>query len=123
MNLRIRKILKHFALAIGYGLLGALVVATGGYIYLLESQLDLKVWHEARLDTEFTAERTDTISTLDAYLETEDRVMQELQTRVYDRIAPADRRDIVRYHSGSGMDPESRPQNWNRTFELAPQRP
>jgi esterase/lipase len=123
VNRTIRKILKHVSLAIGYGLLGAIVVATGGYIYLLESRPDLKVWHEARLDTEFTVEQTDTVSTLDAYLETEERVMQELQAEVYDRIAPADRRDIVRYNRGGSMDPESRTPNWNRTFELAPQRP
>jgi pimeloyl-ACP methyl ester carboxylesterase len=123
VNRRIRKILKHLSLAIGYGLLGAMVIAISGYIYLLESRPDLKIWHEARLDSEFTAEQTDTVSTLDAYLKTEDRVMQELQTKVYDQLAPADQRDIVRYYRGSSMDPESRTQNWNRTFELAPQRP
>ena len=123
MNRRIKKILKHIFLAIGYGLFGAFILALGGYVYLLEGRPDLKVWHTAQLDAEFTADRADTVSTLDAYLAVEDRVMQELQTRVYDRIEPEDRREIVRYHRGSFMDPASRPKNWNRTFELVPQQP
>lgn len=123
MNRRLRSVFKHIVLATGYGLLGAIVFAAIGYIYFLETRPDLKIWHTARLDAEFTAERSNDVNTLAGYLEIEERVMQQLQQKVYDRIGAEDRRQIVRYHRGSMMDPDSRPANWNRTFELTPDRP
>lgn len=123
MNRRLKALFKHVLLACGYGLLGVLVLAVGGYVYLLENRPDLKVWHTARLDAEFTAQQANEITTLDAYLEIEDRVMRELDDKVYDRIGTEDRREILRYNRGGIMDPGARQVNWNRTFELVPQRP
>jgi pimeloyl-ACP methyl ester carboxylesterase len=123
MNRRLKSLIKHVFLAAGYGLFGVFVSAAGAYIYLLESRPDLKVWHTARLDEEFSAQGMQTVTTLDGYLEVEERVMRQLQEKVYNRIEPEDRRRIVRYNPGSMMDPGTRTVNWNRTFELVPEQP
>ncbi len=123
MNWRTRIIIKHVLFALSYGALGALLVALGIYIYVLQSRPDLKVWHLAKLDAEFTADQAEHVPDLDAYLAIEERVMQQLNERVYGRISKDDQRQLVRYHRGSTMDPEAQPKNWNRTFELVPDQP
>ena len=123
MNRKLRSILKHLSLALIYGTLVALSVGIGIYVYILESRPDLRVWHLAELDAEFTADKVDSVPDLASYLELEDRLMQQLGEKVYDRIRPVEQRRIVRYHRGSLMDPETRPTNWNRSFELVPEQP
>ena len=110
-------------MAIGYGLFFSLLGLVGAYIYYLETRPDLKVWHKAKLDQEFRADRTEATPDLDAYLKLEDTLFQELEQEVYARIEDADRREINRYHAGSLMDPDAAPTNWNRTFELAVDQP
>lgn len=118
MFYRTRRLIKHVGFALGYGMLVTLLILVGAYVYLLEQRPDLKVWHLAELDAEFTAEKSGSVSDLDAYRDLENHLVEQLQERVYDQIAPEDQRQLVRYHRGSWMDPESRPNNWNRTFEL-----
>lgn len=118
-----RNIIRHVLFALTYGVLVAVVIGLGIYFYLLQSRPDLKVWHTAELDQEFTADQSEDIPDLAAYLALEDRLMQQVRQRVYDRISPSDQRMLLRYHQGSRTDPESQPKNWNRTFELTPEQP
>ena len=53
----------------------------------------------------------------------ESRLFQQMEQRVLDRIAPADRVALNRYHRGSLTDPARWDINWNRTFELDSARP
>ena len=115
--------LRHLFYAMGYGLLGSFLVLVGGYAYLLESRPDLKIWHNAELDAEFSAEKAAQIRDLDDYRALEDRLFAQLEKRVYTLIEPSDRRQLNRYSTGSRMDPKSFPHNWNRTFELIPEEP
>jgi esterase/lipase len=119
----IRRVLKHLVLAIAYGLLGSALVLIGVYVTMLERRPDLKIWHEAELDGEFRAEQAANVSTLDDYLELEQRLFQRLQEQVYAEVGDSDQRLINRYASGSLMDPTSFSQDWNRTFELTQQSP
>ena len=123
MNRLFKSLTRHIFLATVYGLFGAFVLAVGAYVYLLESRPDLKVWHTAQLDTEFSAGESQDVTSLAGYLEVEERVMRQLQEKVYDRIEPQDRRQLVRYNQGGTMDPGADTVNWNRTFELVPERP
>lgn len=123
MKRRFKSILKHVLLAAVYGSLGSMLFAVGAYVYLLENRPDLKPWHTAHLDAEFSAGKAEAITSLDDYLANEEKVMHQLRERVYERIEPADRRPLVRFNSGSMMDPGTRPTNWNRTFELEPDAP
>jgi esterase/lipase len=116
----IRTFSRHLALAVVYGLLGSTVALAGFYIYMLEHRPDLKVWHQAELDAEFRAGLSADITTLDDYLELEERLFRQLEERVYAEVPDPDRRLINRYSSGSLMDPTAYPRNWNRSFELEP---
>lgn len=107
---------KHTFKALGYGIVGGLAVLIVVFVLKLESRPDLKVWHEAKLDAEFTAGAA---KSFDDYLAREARLFAQLDERVYARIEPEDRRLINRYHRGSLSDPGRWSLNWNRTFELS----
>ena len=111
--------LKHLLLALTYGLLGSMIVVVGAYVYMQEQRPELKVWHRAELDTEFHAGLADEINSIDAYLQREEQLFEQLDQQVYAQIDVADRRQINRYARGSLTDPDGYPQNWNRTFVLS----
>ena len=115
--------IKHLLSALGYGLLGSIVVLVGIYAYLLNSRPALKVWHQAELDAEFSLARASEVQDLDDYLRLENQLFEQLDESVYQRIAAEDRNDINRYFPGSRMDPRTFPRNWNRTFVLVPENP
>ncbi len=107
---------RHVLRAIGYGLIGGLVVGIAVGVYVLDARPDLKVWHTATLDEEFTAESE--VDDFAAYLELETRLFAQLDTEVYDAIPPAERSEINRFTRGSRSDASHWPTNWNRSFEL-----
>ena len=113
----IKRILK----ALFYGLVGGFIVLMVVFILHLESRPDLKVWHEAKLDAEFTADSS--VYTFEEYLALEARLFAQLEKFVCARIEPEDRRLINRYHKGSLSDPERWVPNWNRTFEFSADSP
>ncbi len=103
--------------ALVYGVIGAVVVLVVVAVHHLENRPDLKVWHTAELDEEFTAGSP--VKTFADYLALEERLFAQLDERVYAEIAPEDRRQINRYYRGSLTDPGQWPTNWNRSFELS----
>ncbi len=107
---------KHAIRALGYGIVGGVVVLVVVFVLYLESRPDLKVWHEAELDAEFTAQTP--VRRFEGYLALEARLFTQLDERVFTRIGPGDQRLINRYHRGSLSDPGRWSPNWNRTFEL-----
>lgn len=109
-------IIRRVVKAIFYGLAGAFVVLLIGAVLYLNSRPDLKVWHKADLDAEFTVDSP--VHSFAEYLALEDRLFVQLETRVYAQIEPADKHDINRFFSGSLSDPARWPTNWNRSFEL-----
>lgn len=108
--------LKHVLRALGYGLIGGLIVGLAVAVYSLDARPDLKVWHTADLDEEFTADTP--IDSFDAYLALEDRLFAQLDGEVYDEIPTAERSEINRFTRGSRSDPSRWPRNWNRSFVL-----
>ena len=84
------------------------------------SKAALRVWHTASLSSEFTTRDATPESTLQDYLDREERLFRELKEKVYDRVEPADDLIISRFRSGGPQDPERWQPNWNRTFELVP---
>ena len=102
---------------IGYGLGGGLIVLVVVFVIYLDGRADLKVWHETVLDGEFTAKSP--LQSFTDYLDLEQALFNQLDKRIYDRMAPIDRHAVNRYHRGSLSSPEHWPSNWNRTFELA----
>lgn len=101
----------YFALSIGI----VCVAGCGGQ--------PLERWHTAVLESEFTAGMIDEVQTFEDYLALEESLFDELQTKVYAEVGTGPEYAIVRYSSGSAADPETRPPNRNRSFELSVSEP
>ena len=112
------KPLRHLALFIVYGALAILIAAVAAYVSYLQDRGDLRPWHSAHLDAEFTAAKRGDVRTLDDYRRLEDRLFEQLRSKVYEKTPSLDRSIINRYWSGSLADSTAYPKNWNRTFEL-----
>lgn len=80
----------------------------------------LRIWHTMPLTSEFTANDATPQSTLQDYLDQEERLFRELQVKIYDRLVPTAEMTFSRYRTGGLQDPQQLPRNWNRTFELVP---
>ena len=100
---------------------GGLLVLIIGAVIHLERRPDLKVWHTAELDAEFTADSP--VRTFEEYLDLEDVLFERLWKRVYARIEREDQRPINRYHPGSPADPARWTPNWNRSYQLPSDNP
>jgi alpha-beta hydrolase superfamily lysophospholipase len=83
----------------------------------------LEPWHTERLTEEFTAARVGEVRTFDDYLQLEDRLLRELDDKVYAQVETGPAYALVRYSAGSLSDPHSRQPDWNRSFELKPKAP
>jgi hypothetical protein len=97
-------------------LLGGLVVIVIIAVISLNNRPDLHVWHTTILEHEFVADSD--LDDFQAYLELEDRLFDELDSEIYQKIEPEDQREINRYHRGSLADPRRWERNWNRSFVL-----
>ena len=102
--------------ALTYGVAGGFVVSVVFLVFYLNDRPDLKVWHSAHLDAEFTID-SGVDSFLD-YVALEDRLFEQLDAKVYDQVEPEDRYDVNRYSRDSLSDPTHWSRNWNRSFEF-----
>lgn len=83
----------------------------------------LEPWHTEQLDAEFTADKTDEITSFEDYLRLEDALFAQLDEQVYAQTPTGPAYALVRYSAGSTADPRRRQPNWNRSFELEPESP
>ncbi len=116
-----RDISWHIFRMLSYSLSGAFVVLLAGAILYLNNRPDLSIWHRANLDAEFNEHSP--VRSFTEYRALEERLFKQLDTEVYEKIRPADRYPVNRYHRGSLSDPDRWPVNWNRSFELPLDRP
>lgn len=110
---------RYLLRAIGYGVVGGLIVLVVVAVIVLNNKPDLAPWHEIELREEFT--ESSRVSTFPEYLELEERLFTELDERIYEDggdISVA----LSRYHRGSLADPTGHETNWNRSFEWKPGR-
>lgn len=106
--------------ALLYFLIGATLMLVIFGVRYLNDRPDLKIWHTAELDAEYTLKSG--VSSFQDYLALEERLFAQLDSEVYARIAPEDRRQLNRYHRASLADPKQWERNWNRSFELKTER-
>jgi alpha-beta hydrolase superfamily lysophospholipase len=85
-------------------------------VITLNNRPDLKVWHTTVLDQEFSVDTG--LTSFEEYLALEDRLFEQLDRLIYQKIEPEDRSAINRYNRGSFSDPGRWPKNWNRSFVL-----
>jgi len=81
----------------------------------------LQIWHTVILENEFTARGGTAQSTLQDYLDLEERLFDELKEKIYMRIEQTRDQVYSRYRANGPQDPVWEQQNWNRTFELEPE--
>ncbi|MDA9761802.1 alpha/beta fold hydrolase [Desulfobacterales bacterium] len=81
----------------------------------------MKIWHTADLLEEFTAHDATPKTTLQDYIDQEERLFRELKKKVYDRVALTDDLKFCRYRTGGPQNPKPPLGSWNRTIELVPE--
>lgn len=116
MNFRLRGLAKRILMAAIYSMLGATFVLIVVFVLYLNSRADLDIWHTVDLDEEYT--RDSGVDSFEEYLDLEERLFEQLDELVYEKIPPAQRTAINRYHRDSLSDPQRWDRNWNRSFEL-----
>lgn len=112
---------KQILRALGYGIVGGLVVAIAVLVMILEHRPDLDVWHSVHLDEEFTADSG--LESFGDYLALEERLFAQLDREVYEALTPEQTNQLNRYDRGSISDPGRWPRNWNRSLELPSDEP
>ena len=109
--------------ALGWALVGMLLMGLVLYVRYLHSGPELEPWHRVQLEEEFTAGSADKVRTIADYRALEARLFAELDRDVYADTEPEDRLPFNRYFRGSRSDPATWPVDWNRTWEHAPAAP
>ncbi len=102
-------------------LLGLLIVGGMMFYFYIDSLPALSTWHTVRLKEEFTVHSG--VKNIQDYFDLEERLFQELQTEVYDKVTPQEQNSINRYTAGSLADPDRWSPNWNRSFEMPADNP
>ncbi len=108
---RLINILISMAIGIAITLLAALY-------YYAHSLPNLNTWHTVKLDNEFTSDKYNQTKTFADYLKLEQKLFDEIQQKVYQKLPASERTAINRYTEDSAVNPNNYPINWNRTREL-----
>ena len=102
-------------------ILGGLLTVLTGAVLFVNSQPDLDIWHEVKLDEEFTVDSP--VDNFAEYLALEDRLFAQLDELVHDKVGEQDARVFNRFYSDSPSYPGRWSRNWNRTYELSIESP
>jgi len=114
---------KRIGVYLGVAVLGFVAGVLLLYVLWVRSGPQLQLWHTVDLTEELTADRAAEIDTFAKYLQLEDRLFQEMDAKVYAHTPTGAAYALVRYSAGSASDPRERQPNWNRSFELIPEKP
>jgi alpha-beta hydrolase superfamily lysophospholipase len=82
----------------------------------------LSNYHKVRLNNEFHASDYSEKVTLQDYLAVEETLFAELREKVYQQGPMDESQALNRYFAGSLCDPDQLEQNWNRSYELFPEK-
>ena len=82
---------------------------------------NLEIWHTTALTEDFTAKDDD--ASFADYLAIEARAFDELDEKIVSEVGTGPEYTLVRYSRGSASNPDSFPQNYNRSYELVPAAP
>jgi len=110
---RRRSIHRFFIVA---GLAVAAVVAA--LLLFGNDDAPLEVWNREAPASEFTADRATPDFDFDDYLHLENTVFSELRNLLREKVHGGPGMETSRYLPGGPNDPETFPQNWNRTFVI-----
>ncbi|ABZ77073.1 conserved hypothetical protein [Shewanella halifaxensis HAW-EB4] len=109
---------KHLAFALFYASLGTSIALIAMVVWFLNSRPELSLWHTTELTSEYRLKSN--LNSFDEYLELEDKLFAELESKVYQQSSEPQSLDILnRYVRGSYSDPGHWIQDWNRSYEWA----
>ena len=97
-------------------LVGACLAFLIAGVLVLNNRPDLSIWHTVDLDEEFSTDSE--VQDFADYLALEDRLFNQLDLLVRDKVPSGPAQILNRFSRGSLSDPENAAVNWNRTFEL-----
>lgn len=83
---------------------------------------DLQVWHKVKLSNEFDRRQYGREITFEQYGDIEDKLFAELDKKVFSEMDSSGKDKYNRYTRSSLSCPDRFAQNWNRSFELVPER-
>src|SRR4026209_1657959 len=109
--------------ALGWALVGMLLMGLVLYVRYLHSGPELEPWHRVQLEEEFTAGSADKVRTIADYRALEARLFAELDRDVSSDTEPEARLPFNRYFRGSRSPSATWPGDWNRTWEHPPAAP
>ncbi len=96
--------------------LGALLIGVIIFSLYIKSLPSLSTWHTTILENEF---HTDSgVKDFDGYMALEDRLFDELESEIYEKILPSEKNSINRYTQESVSNPKLWKDFGNRSFEL-----
>jgi len=97
----------------------ALTIVVGAAASARSRIPDLKPWHRLVPSAEVHASDVGPTFTLDDYLAREQKVFEEVRTRIEDRLTSEERLSANRYDRDGRASPSRLERDWNRTFEMA----
>ncbi|HMF93720.1 MAG TPA: alpha/beta fold hydrolase [Vicinamibacterales bacterium] len=97
----------------------ALAIVIGAAVNARSRIPDLKPWHQLVPSGEVHASDVGPTFTLDDYLAREQRVFDEVRTRIENQLTPEERLYANRYDRQGLASPSRLGRDWNRTFEMA----
>lgn len=92
------------------------------YAFRARKKGELKLWHKVKLHNEFKAKDFSDEFTFNDYQKMENDLFNELHKKVYKNLAAADRHQFNRYNLKSPCNPDNFKQNFNRSYELIPEK-
>ena len=120
--MKIKTLSKHILIALAYMILGTLIVLSTLAVKQLQNRPDLSAWHMVELENQYTADRQDIVTFTD-YLALEEELFAELNHNIFVDKADPNWRKLGRFSHGSLSDPNNNDINWNKSFELKPDKP
>src|SRR5262245_53679960 len=97
----------------------ALAIVVGAAVNARSRIPDLKPWHHLVPSAEVRASDVGPTFTLDAYLAREQKVFDEVRTRIENQLPSEERLYANRYDREGLASPSRLRRDWNRTFEIA----
>jgi len=101
--------------------LGVLVIGIIAFILYMKSLPSLSTWHTTVLKNEFTTHSN--VEDFDSYIALENKLFQELDSEVYDKVLKTEQNAVNRYTKNSFSDPKRWSKAWNKSFELPVENP
>jgi alpha-beta hydrolase superfamily lysophospholipase len=111
-------------LALRLAVIVVVIIATVMLVRAFDSlrMPDLQAWHTTQFENQYHVADSTQVKTYQDYLQLEDAVFEELEAKVVPAAGKLGVR-LVRYNHSSDSWPGSFEQDWNRSYEVGPEKP